>query len=417
MSVNEILQTRFLLMTSSIAEITPLSETDPESQTILALQNCPEIFAAIGKASETGLKLQTSLRESFSPELVRAALGLWELRLRAKRKFTLGDQMWFDRKGFEQSTPELVARHKAARFHGAPGFVYDLCSGIGSDSIALAAENGNVVSVDLLPAAGLRTDLNAQLYQVGERIQTWAIDVRTVGQGEHWVHIDPDRRTNQNRAVRLEDYEPALDFLQELTETAPAGALKLSPASNFGGKFRDCEIELISLYGECKEATVWFGELAGEYDWRATLLPSGATLSANPWEHYPRVRSIQEFIYDPDPAVVRAGLIDALVDQLDLARLDDAEEYLTSEVMVDSPFITPFLVLAELPNNSKEIRNYFRKHPVGEVEIKCRHVPTNAEQMRKKLSLNGTGKLTLFIARLQGKTRAIIAKRLGPSAQ
>ena len=42
-----------------------------------------------------------------------------------------------------------------------------------------------------------------------------------------------------------------------------AGAIKVGPASDFGKHFAgpEFEVELISLRGECKEATVWFGEL------------------------------------------------------------------------------------------------------------------------------------------------------------
>ncbi|QDT32763.1 class I SAM-dependent methyltransferase [Thalassoglobus polymorphus] len=385
---------------------------DPESEILLQLQKHPELFAAIESSDESEFKRQQSLREKYPAELVRAALTLCELRSKAKDKFSKGDQMWFDRKGLEQSTPEAVANHKAKRFQHATSPIYDLCSGIGSDSIAMASVGKNVHSVDELPVAGIRTMLNAAIYGVQDRITTEACDVRSLDLGGHWIHIDPDRRSSQKRAVRLEDYEPPLEFLQQLTESTPAGAMKLSPASNFGGKFQNCEIELISLNGECKEATVWYGDAAGECDWTATILPAGYTLTANPWDHYPRVGELNDYMYDPDPAIVRAGLLDALADQIGLTRLDDAEEYLTSAKLISTPAATPFRVLATLPNNAKEMRKYFRDHPVGEVEIKCRHVPTNADQLRKKLPLKGHGRATLFIARLQGKTKAVVAERV-----
>ena len=60
------------------------------------------------------------------------------------------------------------------------------------------------------------------------------------------------------------------------------GGIKASPASNFGGKFPHAEIELVSLEGECKEATIWFGELAEPGLWRTTVLPSGETIAGDP---------------------------------------------------------------------------------------------------------------------------------------
>lgn len=392
-----------------------MTHSDSEYEIILQLQQQPELLERIHSSNESELKLQQTLRDEYPQELVRAAFALNDLRIRAQLKFSKADQMWFDRQGFEQSTPEAVAFHKAQRFQQAPSAVYDLCSGIGSDSLAIALQGKNVSSVDLSKPAGLRTLLNADVYGVRDRITIEQCDLRTLNLSSNWIHIDPDRRSSHRRAIRLEDYEPPLEFLQSLAQTSPAGAMKLSPASNFGGKFLDCEIELISLNGECKEATVWFGELAGEFDWRATLLPSGYTISANPLEHYPKIGELSEVLYDPDPSIVRAGLVDALVDELELTRLDDAEEYMTSASLIHSPAITAFRVLAVLPNQIKEMRKYFRDHPAGEIEIKCRHVPTNADQLRKKLPRKGKGRTTLFIARLQGKTRAIIAERVTSS--
>ena len=70
--------------------------------------------------------------------------------------------------------------------------------------------------------------------------------------------------------------------MTQLTKEFRGGAIKTSPASNFGGKFPLAEVELVSLKGECKEATIWFGELAEPGLWRATALPSGESLSGDP---------------------------------------------------------------------------------------------------------------------------------------
>ena len=110
-------------------------------------------------------------------------------------------------------------------------------------------------------------------------------------------------------------------------------------------------------------------------------------------------------------AVVRAGLVDLLAQQLDLRRLDDAEEYLTSDRLVESLFVRSFQVLAELPNNLREIRRYFRGSGFGRVEIKCRRIPVQAESVRRRLPLEGTQPAVLVFARIAGKARAIISRR------
>ncbi|MFO1022411.1 MAG: hypothetical protein U0903_17200 [Planctomycetales bacterium] len=238
-------------------------------------------------------------------------------------------------------------------------------------------------------------------------------DVHRFDMAGRLVHIDPDRRaTGPSRSIRVEDYVPGLEYLQNLTETARGGAIKLSPASNFGGKFNDVEIELISWKGECKEATIWFGELAGESNFRATVLPAGESISGDPLDEITDVTEPGQYLLDPDTAVVRAGLVDRLGRELNVTRLDASEEYLTAGSPVTSPFVQTFEILEILPNQPRAIRDYFRNSDIGQLEIKCRHVPTQVESWRKQLTLPGDQPGVLFFARLQGKTKAVIARRV-----
>ncbi|MSR56305.1 MAG: hypothetical protein EXS05_01355 [Planctomycetaceae bacterium] len=372
------------------------------------LRDHAELVQLVSTVAGNELQVQTKLRRDYPDRLVRGAFALCELRRKGSVKFTRADRMWFDRQGLEQATAEAVARHKARRFQG---HVWDLCCGIGSDAIALA-QSASVTAVDLNPAACLRTGWNAAVYGVAERIQTQTDDVERLAQGDDLVHIDPDRRGQSiGRAIRVEDYVPGLPFLQRLATTARGGAIKLSPASNFGGKFPDAEVELISLDGECKEATIWFGALQSDAAWRATVLPSGETLAGNPLDFFSDPCEPLGYVFDPDPAVVRAGLVDAAAMHLHLARLDREEEYLTGPAPVVSPFAQAFEVLADLPNNLTEIRRYFRAANFGQVEVKCRHIPIEADAIRRRLALEGDQPAVLIFARVKERARALVCRR------
>lgn len=397
------------------------------------LRQSTSLLEIIRNSSANELTLQKRLRSEFHSELIRAALTLCQAREKAAAsgKFSHAADLWLDRLGYEQSTAEAVALHKAKRFAEAvhhrtgtkngtaPDLIWDFCSGIGIDAIALAkqvVENGandvNIMTVDRNPAACLRTQWNAELYAVGNRVCPIAADVSSIRPDNLLVHIDPDRRAHGQRSIRVEQCEPGLPFLKELTERAAGGAIKLSPASNFTDQLPNVEYELISLNGECKEATLWFGELAKPGIWRATALPSGESISGFPLDAFAEQEPLGRYLYDPDPAVVRSGLIDLLCEQTGLARLDDAEEYLTSDEFIASPFVRAFEVLEELPNNDREIRRAFRRRNFRSVEIKCRHLPINADAVRKRLPLDGSEPCVLFFARINGKSRAIIAHRL-----
>jgi hypothetical protein len=373
------------------------------------LRAAPQLLETVSRTAGNELSLQTQLRKEYPDRLVRAAFALCELRNRATVKFSRAADMWFDRQGLEQSTSEPVARHKARRFSGA---VFDLCCGIGGDSLALA-EHSNVTAIDNNPLSGLRAQWNAEAYGVSPRVTFLCEDVACVDTRHALLHIDPDRRAQAaGRAVRIDDYLPGLETLQHLARTRRGGAIKLSPATNFGGKFADVEIELVSLGGECKEATIWFGELRGSASWRATVLPSGETLAAEPLADAADTSPLCQYVYDPDPAIVRAGLVDAAAVRLGLDRLDTAEEYLTGPALVSSPFAQAFELLAEIPNNLPEIRAYFRSADFGQVEIKCRHIPIDAASIRRRLPLDGAQPAVLIFARVAGKSRALVCRRV-----
>jgi hypothetical protein len=404
-----------------------ISQTD----TLQRVHATPEIFARIAEWQGTELALQQRLRSDFPDDVVRGALSLVELRARGAAKFSRASQMWFGRVGLEQSTCEPVARHKAQRFHGS---VWDYCSGIGGDTVMLA-DHCDVIAVDRDPAACLFARWNAEAYDVAGRVTAVCADVESLGDHSGLLHIDPDRRPvgragdsgragdpkrigaersrpGQRRSLRLESGSPGLAFLSRLIGEFRGGAIKASPASNFGGKFPAAEIELISLEGECKEATIWFGELAEPGVWRATALPAGETIAGDPLAAVVPISPLGRFIFDPDPALVRAGLIDLFASRTGLSRLDDEEEYLTAEQALHSPFAQPFEVLALLSNNDREIRGYFRGSPVGRLEIKCRRIPIDAEAVRRKLSLTGDDSAVLLFARIGGRARAVVCRRV-----
>ncbi len=383
-----------------------------ESSLLQALRASPAVFETIDQANstETEFHLQQRLRNEFPGEMVRAALILRDLRQKATaaKKFARADQMWFTPTGLEQATAELVARHKAKRFEGT---VWDYCCGIGGDSLALA-ERGEVHSVDLDPSMCLRTEWNAEVYGVGERVHTVVADVSLPGQREGLLHIDPDRRPGgQQRMRRVEDCSPNLDVLRVLMSEFRGGAIKLSPASNFGGKFSNVEIELVSLHGECKEATIWFGDLAGDQPFRATALPSGETIAADPMSARADITPPRSFVFDPDPAIVRAGMLDVLAERLQLTRLDDAEEYLTGDQPLRSPWAQTFRVLEILPNNDREVRAACRRWEFASAEIKCRHLPIEVERVRRKLTLEGNRPGVLIFARVAGKATVFVCER------
>ena len=352
-------------------------------------------------------------RERASPESVAAAVRLAGCRRRGASKFVRASAMWLDPTGLEQATTEAVARHKARRFPA--GVVVDLCSGIGGDTVALAGSS-TVIAVDASQAMARRTLWNAGVYGVADRVLAVRGRAQTVTRPPvAWVHVDPDRRPGgATRARRLAGYEPGMDFLRSLQRSAPGGAIKLGPASDFAAHFGGVgvEIEVVSLGGECKEATVWFGA-AASCRRRATRLPEGVTWTDRdgPSTATAPVGPVGRFVFDPDPALIRAGLLDGFAAAHGLRRFAPGVDYLSGDDPVASAFLAAFAVVAVVPFDAKRLKHEARALGLDVREVKTRGVDASTDDLRARLRDPGGVPATLLVAGGHGPARAILARR------
>jgi hypothetical protein len=263
-----------------------------------------------------------------------------------------------------------------------------------------------------------RTRWNAGVYGVADRVLAVRSTAEAVGLPPGaWVHVDPDRRAGgAGRARALADYAPGLPFLRALAREAPGGAIKLGPASDFDAHFGGdgFEIELVSLGGECKEATAWFGA-AVTCRRRASCLPAGATWTdrdADPDARAPLLAP-GAWVFDPDPSLVRAGLVDGFAAAHGLGRFEPGVDYLTGPDRVDSPFLAAFAVLDVLPYDPKRLGRALAAHGVGRLEVKTRGATPRPEAVRARLRPKGDEAATLLLARGAGAIRAVLARRAG----
>jgi len=174
---------------------------------------------------------------------------------------------------------------------------------------------------------------------------------------------------------------------------------------------------LISLHGECREATVWFGELSGSCSYSATCLETRETLSADPLSAWAgTAASPGRYLFDPDPGIVRAGLIDVLAERHSLLRMDAEEEYLTGDSLPDTGFLAAFEVEAVLGSNVKELKAYLRGAPRSEYEIKCRRVRVEADALRRTLPRGDGPAAAIIVCRVGGRVQHVVARRIPRTA-
>ena len=371
-----------------------------------------EAAAAVPGGDE--LAAQRTLRRQASAGQVAAALTQVELRRRGAAKFgDLAARMFFTPDGLEQATRLPVARHRAARLAAAStSTLVDLGCGIGGDLVATATVGIIVAGLDLDP---LRVAVaEANLTALGLPGAVMVADATTVDTTPFDVaYADPARRSARGRTWSVEDWQPPWSFVEELLRRD--ACVKVAPGIPHELVPDGVEAEWVSDHGEVKEAALWSGRLATTAR-RATVIGEGglATLTdeddPGTGEEGVATRDVGGFLYEPDGAVIRAGLVTAVAAGVDGGLVDEHIAYVTSDASYRTPFARGYRVLEQLPYREKQLRTALRERGIGSLTIKKRGVSITPEDLRQRLSLRGDRTATLVLTRVAGRGTALLVE-------
>ena len=366
------------------------------------------LLAAATAAEGTALQVQKQLREKAEPDQVAAALGQVELRRHAATK--LGDDasaMYLTREGLEQATRTRVAAHRAARVAFGGPSVIDLTCGIGGDLVALARAGLTAAGIDLDPlrVAMARANLAALglagAVEVGDATMIDTAPFAT-------AYADPARRGARGRAFRADDWAPPWSFVASLLSTP--SCVKVAPGIPHSLVPEGVEAEWVSDAGEVKEAVLWSPALATAAR-RATVIGRGglATLTE---EDDPGAGTgpVAAYLYEPDGAVIRAGLVTAVAAGVRGHLLDRRIAYVAADAAYQSPFARSYRVAAELPYREKQLKAALRERGIGTLTIKKRGVDVVPEQLRARLDLRGDEVATIVLTRVGGEGTALLVE-------
>jgi hypothetical protein len=359
-------------------------------------------------APNTLLHDLAALRKRFAPDLAAAAVETVQLRRRARAKWSRADEMYWEREALEQATGEIVARHRAQRFVEHTGPTFDLCCSIGGDLLALAAVRG-VVGIDHDPLRLAIARANVAVYGVTEHVTLLQGDV-TEWEPAHGalVFLDPSRRSGGRRRWSPDDYAPPLRTIDRWLPHIAGLGVKVAPGIDYDTLPYPCEVEIVSVAGEVKEACFWFGVLRQGVR-RATILPAGVSLHDAPVPPVPAVPPLR-YLYEPDGAVIRAHLVEQLAHQIDAAKIDDTIAFLTSNTLAHTPFARAFAVWETVPFNLKRLRARLRELDIGHVVVKKRGSPLDPQQFAKQLRLEGKETITVVLTRVLGQPSVILCQ-------
>jgi hypothetical protein len=380
----------------------------------------PYLQQAANTDKKSLVKTTLELRKELGPPRTHLVIAQAELRRRAAVKFRRAEEMFFTRQLLEQATDERVAAYKAARF--SPDVqVIDLCCGVGGDLMAFA-DRGPVIAVDRDPIATILAEANCRVNGL-ENVDFRLDDVSEQNlEGFAAWHLDPDRRSDGKRSIRLENHDPGPEAIEQFLAGNGNAAVKLAPASRLREEWAEfAEVEWIGNRGECKQQVLWFNALARYPGQRAAtvLQPGNAppyTIHGLPAKNLPVAETLGRYVYEPHAAVLAAHLAGILSEQHDLPCVSPKIPYLTSDRLVSDPALACFEVEEVLPVDPKHMKSAIRERRIGNLEVKKRGVRIDPEDVRKQINPRGDESGTLIILPVNKKTSALLAHRVTPPA-
>jgi hypothetical protein len=390
---------------------------------VMASEAVARSRAAAGDASAVDpIRAATAARSAHpgtEPQLIGAALT--QVRLRGKARSRLGE--WADRllltsDGSEQATRLVVARRHAAAFVAAGSqTILDVGCGIGLDSLAFAEAGLRVVAIEQDPvtaavAIANATELGLDLeVRIGDAL-ILAPDLLRAADA---VYVDPARRTTGPGSRRIQDpqqWSPSWAWVVQLSEQCGRLGAKVAPGVDHtlipaggAGTWTSVDGDLVEAFISWPVLSTTSGRIAqvirGE---RTTTLTEADLPVTIPLLEPEGVAGA--WLLEPDDAVIRSGLVAAVVARTQGALLDPVVAYVVS-TQPAAPALAGDLAVAydiqvAMPFHLGRLRDRLRALGVGRVTVKKRAFAGDVDDIRRQLRLDraAPGVATVIITRV-----------------
>jgi PG_1098 ferredoxin-like domain/THUMP domain-like len=308
----------------------------------------------------------------------------------------------------EQSSSEVTARYKAGLFSGK--LALDLTGGFGVDSFYLAGnfEQINYVEENKELAEIARHNFNCLGQQNIKIISQSAEDfVVTNKQKYDLIYIDPDRRPGGDKRVTgfAESTPKIVELLPLLHKMSPDILIKASPMMDITSGIKELVnvnlVIILAVDNEVKELLFCLSQTKKTLEFRCVNIIRGGEQilecqASEERQEYCRHGKMLKFLYEPNAAIMKAGVHNLLCQKFDLIKLHRNTHLFTAEILIDDFPGRKFKVIEETPYKKSKILPFLRSKKAN---ISVRNFPDTPVQVKKKLSLNDGGDQYLFCYR------------------
>ena len=319
----------------------------------------------------------------------------------------------------EQCSSSATALYKAGLLKPCRS-IADLTGGLGVDCWAFAQSAEIVYHNELNPELSDAAKANFAklgLTNVEFSSQDAAVRLESLPEVDA-IYMDPARRDSAGRKVfMVEDCRPdVLNMLPDLLRKTSLLLVKLSPMADitmlcgiFAPHLR--ELHVVSMKGEVKELLLLItrSENTGEPLLVATDMES--KLEFRPSEeksataHFAGSDLTGTLLYEPDPAILKAGAFKLLCGRFDIAKLAVS----THLYCVEKPvcFGKHYRILEVFDWSKSGVKECAAAFP--EAEVSARNFPMGSDELRSRLKVSPSQHFHIFGTTLDPSRRVLIA--------
>ena len=342
------------------------------------------------------------------------------------------EDWWYPvRLSCEQCSSEATARYKAELIGHKHDTLIDLTAGYGVDTFFMAEHTQQAHYVERNAELCAIAEHNFSLYRPNIQVHNTTAEeflsslpitnsqypiANTPYPISHTlIYLDPARRSQSGSKVfRIEDCEPnIIDLLPSLRKHTSHIMIKFSPMLDITAALRilgnDWDTHIVAVNNEVKEVLFLTGtgvmhavNIRGMQTDRLLFSPEDEkqaqlTIAAD----------IQQYIYEPNAAIIKAGAFRLIGERYGLQKLDtNTHLYTSSTLLPDFPGRVWEVIDAEIKEPKKQLDTK------AKYSILSRNYPLSPEEIRKKYKLKDGDDMYLLAARHQGKPKLILATRI-----
>ena len=325
---------------------------------------------------------------------------------RDKRTIKFTKPISSNKEGLQLATPEIVAKYIAKRLK--TDIIADLGCGIGGQVIFFARVCRKVYAVDNDPEKLQYARENCRLYGVdnvefilGDALSS---QVKEKVSDANIIFSDPARPLSEKERT-LETLKPPItEIIRIYSDIIPDLAFHAPPQMPPERLTLNCEREYLSLNGQLNRLTLYMGSLKC-CEKSAVVLPGEERLcltgAPKIWES-----SLCEYVYEPEPSVVKAGLLDELAGtlgqeqkQVFFFKGDERRTLLTSPTLIESNFFKDkYRTVGRTEMDMVKLKGLLISEKAKNVVLRLDIDPGKYWDMRKTLEegLKGTRTLHVF---------------------